>query len=80
MLSDFWIAIALAFAILLLCFLSFRWGVRFGSSPSGAAERSLKPDLPRRKRQESKEMEKLSILRENIEHDAGDGSSQRTIL
>ncbi len=76
---DVLLAILLAFSIVLLCFLSFRWGVRFGKDPEAAAERPAKPDFPREKRREDPETDKTRQILENIENYVGDGSNQRKI-
>ncbi|MCI9596675.1 MAG: hypothetical protein HFE75_05125 [Firmicutes bacterium] len=73
------LAILLAFSIVLLCFLSFRWGVRFGKDPAEAAERSAKPNFPHKKRKEDPETDKTRRVLENIENYVGDGSNQRKI-
>jgi len=79
MLSEKGSTMAEAAASVALCFLSFRWGVRFGTDPQAAAERSLTPNLPRNKRQEDSELNKMRQLFENVENYSGDGSNQRKI-
>lgn len=79
MLYNILLVMLLAFTIILLCFLSFRWGVRFGKDPQTAAERSITPGLPHKKRQEDPEAEKMRQILENVENYSGDGSNQRKI-
>lgn len=66
-------------ATVALCFLSFRWGVRFGKDPAEAAERDWKPEFPHGKRKGNPEMEKMEKILENVENYSGDGSNQRKI-
>ncbi|NBI63171.1 hypothetical protein D3Z38_08960 [Clostridiales bacterium] len=73
------LAILLAFSIVLLCFLSFRWGVRFGKDPEAAAERPVKPDFPHKKRREDPELDKTRQILANVENYTGDGSNQRKV-
>lgn len=68
-----------AAASVTLCFLSFRWGVRFGTDPQAAAERSIAPNLPHTKRREDPELNKMRQILENVENYSGDGSNQRKI-
>lgn len=72
-------SILLTAASVTLCFLSFRWGVRFGKDPTEAAERPLKPDFPRKKRREDPELDKMRRILENVENYTGDGSNQRKV-
>lgn len=68
-----------AVATVALCFLSFRWGVRFGNQPMEAAKQDLKLGFPHKKRKESEEMKRMGKILENIENYGGDGSNQRKI-
>lgn len=79
MLSEKVSSMVVAAASVTLCFLSFRWGVRFGKDPQAAAERSITPNLPRKRRQEDPEMDKMRRIFENVENYTGDGSNQRKI-
>lgn len=79
MLFSILLAILLTCSIVFLCFLSFRWGVRFGKDPSAAAERSVTPNLPRKRRQEDPKMEEMRRILENVDNYSGDGSNQRKI-
>lgn len=72
-------SILLTAASVTLCFLSFRWGIRFGKDPAEAAERSAKPNFPHKKRKEDPETDKMRRVLENIENYVGDGSNQRKI-
>ena len=79
MLSEKGSSMAVAAASVALCFLSFRWGVRFGKDPQAAAERSITPNLPHKRRQEDPELGKMRQILENVENYTGDGSNQRKI-
>ena len=79
MLYSILLVLLLTLTIVALCFLSFRWGVRFGKDPQATAERSITPNLPRKKRQEDPELGKMRQILENVENYTGDGSNQRKI-
>lgn len=79
MLFNILLFMVLAMACLLpfFCFLSFRWGVRFGKKPEKAANQKIIPHiLTKSERQQMKELDDMNKLLQNIDNYQGDSRGQ----
>lgn len=66
----------LAFAIPVLCLMSFRLGFRYGSDGKAASEAKIVPTFRKKNRNTSKEMERVQKISQNVENYSGDATNQ----
>ena len=68
--------ITMAFLTPFFCFLSFRWGYRYGSDGVKASETKITPQICRKKYKMPPEVKKINQELKNIENYTGDSTGQ----